>query len=184
MVFLKPNTALVPSGGTVEVPFYSNEMHHEVEVVVVIAKEADHIEPADAWSHIWGVTIGLDLTLRDVQANAKRSGSPWTLSKGFKGSAPIGNIIPLATARAQAPSLSSLSFTLTVNGLLRQSGSLSQMERAIPELVSYLSKTFGLRRGDCIFTGTPEGVDQVRPGDTLVASLSDFVSLTTHIGSP
>jgi 2-keto-4-pentenoate hydratase/2-oxohepta-3-ene-1,7-dioic acid hydratase in catechol pathway len=184
MIFLKPNTALVPNGATVEVPFYSSEMHHEVEVVVVMAKEADNIEPRDAWDYLWGVSIGLDLTLRDVQTDAKRSGSPWTLSKGFKGSAPIGNIIPLATARAHDPSLSSLSFTLTVNGNIRQSGSLSQMERSIPELVSYVSKTFGLRQGDCIFTGTPEGVAHVKPGDTLVASLSDLVSLTTSIGSP
>lgn len=166
IVFLKPPAAFLASGSNLEIPPFSTELHHEVELVVVIGDNADFVQPSSAASLIAGYTVGLDMTLRDVQRRAKEQGEPWSVSKAFRGSAPLSKVIP-ATLLAQAPEFE---LALSVNGSMRQRGNTAQMERSIPELVSYVASVFGLRTGDCIFTGTPSGVGPVTRGDRLQGS--------------
>jgi 2-keto-4-pentenoate hydratase/2-oxohepta-3-ene-1,7-dioic acid hydratase in catechol pathway len=177
LVFLKPNSAYLPSGSVLALPSFSALVHHEVELVIVIGEEAVDVPESSALQHIAGVAVGLDLTLRDLQDTAKKKGEPWAVAKGFRGSAPLSKVVPFREVR----DLSSLTVALTQNGALRQRGVVSDMERSIPNLICYLSKVFGLRRGDCIFTGTPKGVGPIRPGDTLHAEIEGSVSLDIQV---
>ncbi len=176
IVFLKPPSAYRPNGSTVELPAWSSDVHHEVELVVVIGNLAEHIAPKDAWSVVAGVGVGLDLTARDVQTAAKKAGHPWAISKAWNGSAPVSKIIPVSTA-GHGP----WDLTCDVNGTVRQHDTTAHMERSVASMISYLSSVFTLERGDCIFTGTPEGVGPLRPGDVVHASLSSLVHLTVSI---
>lgn len=160
LVFLKPPAAYVADGSVVSLPMWSDNVHHEVELVVVMRNNA---EGAIA---VAGVGVGLDLTARDVQTEAKKRGEPWAVAKGWRGSAPVSHIVP-ASAAGKGPWL----IDLSINGVLRQRGSTSNMERTIEELVSYVDDVFSLQEGDCIFTGTPEGVDRCHAGDSAVARL-------------
>lgn len=178
VVFLKPPAAYVPNGGTIRIPHFSQLVHHEVEVVVVIGENCANVSRQEAGNYIAGYGVGLDMTLRDVQSEAKKKGEPWAVAKGFVSSAPISEIIP-ASRFSGIPDFDVL---LTVNGKQRQVGSSAAMERPIDMLVAYLSEVFTLRRGDCIFTGTPEGVGPVASGDTLHAELSGVVSLDVSVG--
>lgn len=178
VVFLKPSTALLGDGGTVLIPAISNDLHHEVELVVVIGKHGRDIAPEHAMEYILGYAVGLDMTLRDVQSAAKKRGEPWAVAKGFDTSAPIGNVVP----KEQVPDPHSLMLKLAVNGQARQHGSTAEMILNIPQIISYLSKIYTLEPGDCIFTGTPEGVSQVQPGDLLVAEIEGVSSLRVGVG--
>lgn len=177
LVFIKPPQAYVPDGGTLSIPSYSTTMHHEAEIVVVINQDCDAITPDKAHTLIAGYGIGLDLTLRDVQAIAKQKGEPWSVAKSFRGSAPISAIVPYHQVNSEQP----LEFTLSVNGEIRQRGSTNQMERTIPELIAYCVSVFGLRKGDCIFTGTPEGVAQLHSGDSIQAVLHSYTDLNLTV---
>ena len=170
IVFIKPPTAYRPSGSTITLPSWSSDVHHEVEMVIVIGADADTIDEDDASSIIAGIGVGLDLTARDVQSAAKKRGEPWAVSKGWKGAAPVSAIQQVALSR-------SWELTLEVNGELRQRGSTQNMERSVPSLVSYVASVFGLRAGDAIFTGTPEGVASLKRGDHAVARLGDLSTL-------
>ena len=167
IIFIKPPAAYVPDGSTIERPAFSDDVHHEVELVVVIAHDTDGVEPDRAWDVIAGVGVGLDLTARDIQARAKTMGHPWAVAKSWKGSAPVSRIIPSPSC-GPGP----WDIALSVNGLVRQSASTSEMERSIESLVSTVARIFSLRRGDAIFTGTPSGVGPIRSGDTLCATLN------------
>ena len=167
IIFLKPPAAYLPNGSPIILPTYSNDVHHEVELVVVIGRDVDHISAEEAWDAIAGVGIGLDLTARDVQTKAKSMGHPWSIAKSWKGSAPVSAIIPVPVC-GRGP----WQLELTVNGTVRQSESTASMERSVESLVSTVASIFSLRRGDCIFTGTPSGVGPVRSGDVLGASLN------------
>jgi 2-keto-4-pentenoate hydratase/2-oxohepta-3-ene-1,7-dioic acid hydratase in catechol pathway len=177
LVFIKPNTAYLPSGSMLSLPTFSALVHHEVELVVVIGEEAVDIPESSALNHIAGVAVGLDLTLRDLQETAKKKGEPWALAKGFRGSAPLSRVVPIAKIK----DLTSLTVSLVQNGTLRQRGAAAEMERSIPSLISYLSRVFGLRRGDCIFTGTPKGVGPISRGDKLHAEIEGLVELDVHV---
>jgi 2-keto-4-pentenoate hydratase/2-oxohepta-3-ene-1,7-dioic acid hydratase in catechol pathway len=180
LVFIKPSTSFVASGGLVRPPELNGKpisanMHHEVELVVVIGEDCAGIEPSDAKRVIAGYAVGLDMTLRDVQTAAKERGEPWAVAKGFATSAPISVVIPAARVAADLPDVPVFDVQLHVNDELRQFGSTSAMERSVAVLISYLSHIFTLRRGDCVFTGTPEGVSRVVSGDMLRAELNgDF----------
>ena len=174
VLFLKPPTALVHDGGTVALPRDLGAVHHEVELVAVIGSAGRAIPPARALDHVFGYAVGVDLTLRDLQNEAKRKGEPWDLAKGFDGAAPVSLVVP--ADRAGDPG--SLPLTLTVNGETRQSGSTSQMLRGVAELVAFASRLITLERGDLLFTGTPEGVGPIVPGDVIQARLGELASVS------
>ncbi|MEA5557355.1 fumarylacetoacetate hydrolase family protein [Nodularia spumigena] len=167
MVFLKPNASLELKQGKVELPSESNDVHHEVELVVLIGKTGSAISKEAAWDYVLGLGVGLDFTARDIQQKAKDKGHPWTLAKGFDTFGPVSEILPLSAFDTSKP----MQVDLTVNGEVRQNGTTADMLFSIPELISYVSGFSTLHEGDLIFTGTPEGVAKVNSGDVLVARL-------------
>lgn len=179
VVFLKPPAAYVADGGIVRIPSFSNTLHHELELVVVVGSYVAGISPAEARACIAGYAVGLDMTLRDVQQRAKNKGEPWASAKGFVSSAPISTVLPAESVGER----DSFGLSLWVNGELRQQGSTASMERTPEELLAHLSSVFTLRPGDCIFTGTPDGVGPVRPGDMLRAELSGLCALDVSVAA-
>jgi 2-keto-4-pentenoate hydratase/2-oxohepta-3-ene-1,7-dioic acid hydratase in catechol pathway len=177
LLFLKPASALVADGGVVRRPSFSSELHHEVELVVAIGRGGSDIPVERALEHVLGFAIGIDLTLRDVQAEAKRRGHPWAVAKGFDTSAPVSEIVPVSAV----PAPEQLEIELRVNDELRQHGRIRDMITGIPETIAYVSQIFTLDRGDLIFTGTPEGVAAVEPGDRIEARLVGQVSLEVRV---
>ncbi|NNF59616.1 MAG: fumarylacetoacetate hydrolase family protein [Rhodothermaceae bacterium] len=166
VVFLKPSTALLPSGGTVALPRQSADVHHELELVAVIGTGGRHIAEADALGHVAAYALGLDLTARDLQARAKANKGPWSVAKGFDTFAPLGPLTPAE----QVGDPQALTITLTINGEVRQQGTTDHMIFPVARLVSYLSSVFTLEPGDLIYTGTPEGVGPLHDGDRLEAT--------------
>ena len=162
LVFLKPNAALQPVGELIRLPAYSCDVHYECELVVLIGHGGDDIAETDALRHVAGYAIGLDLTARDVQGEAKRKGLPWTKAKGFRGAACVSAFVPAGTIDPAAAN-----FTLHINGELRQQGDSRLMLYPVATIISYLSRIYGLQAGDLIYTGTPEGVGALQPGDQL-----------------
>jgi acylpyruvate hydrolase len=177
VVFIKPSTAVIGSGSRVIIPPFSRELHHEVEMVVVIGKDGKDIPREKAYEHVAGYAVGLDMTLRDVQADAKKKGLPWSVAKGFDTSAPVSAIIDKRSVRDPH----ALELSLKVNGVLRQRSSTANMIFRVEYIVSYLSSIFTLEAGDLIFTGTPEGVGPVVPGDQMQASLESVGTLTVGV---
>ncbi|MCU0453130.1 MAG: fumarylacetoacetate hydrolase family protein [Bacteroidetes bacterium] len=175
--FLKPSTALVADGGVVRIPSISNDMHHEVELTVLVGTGGSHIPESEARKHIAGFGVGLDMTLRDVQAEAKKKGLPWALAKGFDTSAPVSSFV----AADRVPKVASLSLELLVNGQVRQRGSLADLIFPVEQLIAYLSRFVTLEAGDIIYTGTPEGVARVIPGETMEAKLLGGTSTLTRV---
>ena len=161
--FMKPADCLVADGGEVPYPPLTADLHHEVELVLALGKGGKDIAEEAALSHIWGYAAGIDLTRRDLQAQAKEKRHPWDVGKGFAHSAPCGAVSPADATGA----LTAGAITLTVNGETRQDGDLAQMIWNVPEIIAALSRLFELHPGDLIFTGTPAGVGAVVPGDRL-----------------
>lgn len=166
IVFIKPPAAYVPADEPVLLPTFSHDVHHEVELVIVIGSDAVNISVESAWDVVAGVGVGLDLTARDIQSMAKSKGHPWAIAKSWKGSAPVSHIFPQPKCGRGPWQLG-----LYVNNELRQQGSTAAMERSVEQLIAFLSTVFSLRPGDCIFTGTPEGVGPLRSGDHVRATL-------------
>ncbi|MDX1420879.1 MAG: fumarylacetoacetate hydrolase family protein [Rubricoccaceae bacterium] len=166
VVFLKPSTALVASGGRVVLPRQSEDVHHELELVAVIGTGGKHIAESDALDHVAAYALGLDLTARDLQARSKASKGPWSVAKGFDTFAPLGPLTPAG----QIPDPQALTLELRVNGEVRQHGTTDHMIFPLARLVAYLSSVFTLEPGDLVFTGTPEGVGPVHAGDRLAAT--------------
>ena len=166
VVFMKPVSSIVAPGASLSISFQGGLLHHEVEVVLLIGREGRDIPEADASSYISGVTLGLDLTLRDVQLRLKKAGHPWELSKSFEQSAPLGHFKPYDPNTID---LENLAFTCLVNGKLRQEGNTREMIFPISRLIHTLSKWWILRPGDLVFTGTPSGVGPLKAGDRVDA---------------
>lgn len=177
MVFLKPPAALVQDGGKVVCPAFSTNLHHEVEMVVVIGEDCQDVPADDAKSVIAGYGLGLDMTLRDLQHAAKQQGSPWSVAKGFRTSAPISRILPAALFTH----IPDFDLELSVNNVGRQKSSTKLMERSVATLIEYLSSVFTLRKGDSIYTGTPEGVGQVVSGDVLTARMNTEIGAFAEV---
>lgn len=177
VVFLKPASALLAGGGVVRIPAGLGAVHHEVEMVAVIGRGGRAIEEGEALSHVLGYAVGLDLTLRDLQAKAKSRGEPWTLAKGFDTSAPVS----LVALREEVGDGAGLALTLDVNGERRQEASTSDMTRTVAALIAHVSRHVTLEPGDLIFTGTPAGVGPVRAGDLLEARLEKVGSLSVRV---
>ncbi len=179
VVFLKPSTAVTSSGGCVHIPSMSNDCHHEVELVVLIGKGGKKLSRQWAYEHVAGYAVGLDMTLRDVQNEAKSKGLPWTIAKGFDTSAPVSTFTP----SDEIPNPHNLELSLAVNGVVRQKASTSDMIFRVDETIAYLSTIFTLEEGDLIFTGTPEGVARVVPGDRLHAELQGIAVLEVNVAN-
>ncbi|MBS1534421.1 MAG: fumarylacetoacetate hydrolase family protein [Bacteroidetes bacterium] len=169
VVFLKPDTAVLSRPQPFVIPDFSQDIHHEIELVVKINKMGKYIEPEFAYKYYDEITVGIDFTARDVQQKLKEKGLPWEKAKAFDGSAIIGDFI----SKKVFSSLESINFELTNNGITVQKGNSSLMLWKIDELISYVSQYFTLRTGDVIFTGTPEGVAAVKPGDVLEGYLEN-----------
>lgn len=161
--FTKPADAVVPASGAVPYPPATQDLHHEVELVVALGAGGRDIEPGDAMSLVWGYGVGLDLTRRDLQAVAKDAGRPWDMAKGFDASAPCSPLIP--AARLGHPQDARI--WLEVNGALRQEGNLNEMIWPIADVIAHLSRLVTLAPGDLIYTGTPAGVAALQPGDRV-----------------
>ena len=177
IIFLKPSSAIIDNGENIIRPNISKLLHHEVELVVAIGKSGRSIPCSDAYMHVLGYAIGLDMTLRDLQNDAKKLGTPWTLAKGFATSAPISEIIP--SAKISNPH--NLIISCKVNGIERQKASTDDMIFKIDKLIEYISSLFTLQSGDLIFTGTPVGVGEVKPGDTIEAELTGYTKISHRI---
>ncbi|HTO94955.1 MAG TPA: fumarylacetoacetate hydrolase family protein [Bacteroidota bacterium] len=177
VVFLKPSSAIVYDGEAIVIPPISSDVHHEIELVVVIGMPARDITPAGAMGCVAGYALGLDMTLRDVQAEAKKKGLPWTVAKGFDTSAPLSSAVRAREVRDPH----ALTLELRVNGTVRQHAATSAMILRIPEIIAYCSTLFTLEAGDLIFTGTPEGVGRVVHGDRLEARIAGVGSLTVGV---
>lgn len=161
--FAKPASAIVAGGGTIPFPGRTADLHHEVELVVALAAGGRDVPADKALDLVFGYAVGLDMTRRDVQAEAKKLGRPWDLSKGFDQSCPIGAIVP--AARIGHPTRGRIE--VSVNGTVQQAGDLGQMIWSVPEALAFLSTYVELLPGDLLMTGTPSGVSAVKPGDTL-----------------
>jgi len=174
VIFTKPTSAIITDGAPIILPKISNQVHHEVELVVAIGKDGKNISAQDAFNHVVGYAIGLDMTLRDVQSEAKKKGLPWTIAKGFDTSAPISDILP--SSMINNPQ--NLVLQCTVNNEIRQHGSARDMIFSIDKIIAYLSSIFTIEAGDLIFTGTPEGVGPVHAGDIVRAELVGVITIT------
>lgn len=163
ILFLKPNTAIVPLGPDFAIPAGRGECHHETEITVLIGKPLHNADVAEVKAAIAGYGLGLDLTLRDLQNELKKKGHPWEVAKAFDGAAPLAPFIqPEAFG-----DITKTSFTLKVNGDVRQQGHSEDMITAVIPLIEYISRIFTLLPGDVIMTGTPEGVAALKSGDKL-----------------
>jgi len=177
MIFLKPASAITPDGSDIVIPERSSDVHHEIELVAAIGLGGKDIREANARDHVAGYAVGLDMTARDIQASAKKEGHPWTVAKGFDTFAPLGMFVP---ARAVLDP-QSLKLRLEVNGEVRQEGRTSDMLFPVAQLVAFCSSIMTLEPGDLIYTGTPEGVGPVVPGDILEASITGLPTLKVGV---
>ena len=177
--FHKPADALVTGGADVSYPPGTNDLHHEVELVVALGKDAPAgaLAPGDAPGLVIAYGVGLDLTRRDLQAAAKAKGLPWDTGKGFDHSAPISDLVPAVDVTA----LENLTLTLRVNDETRQHGSLRDLIWDVPDILHELSKLYALKAGDLVFMGTPAGVAALQRGDDFIASLDGIVELRGRI---
>jgi fumarylpyruvate hydrolase len=177
--FTKPADAIVTGGADMPYPPATQDLHHEVELVVAIGTGGADIAVEAAKDHIWGYAAGLDMTRRDLQGEAKKLGRPWDMGKGFDHSAPIGDLVPAAELGRKYGSDGHV--MLIVNGVERQEGDIADMIWTIPEVIAALSRLVRLEPGDLIFTGTPEGVAAVKPGDVLEGLVSGLPPVRTRI---
>lgn len=175
--FAKPADAIVVGGADIPYPAQTADLHHEIELVVAIGKDGSDIASADALGHVYGYAAGLDMTRRDLQAQAKKAGRPWEMAKGFDASAPIGTIEPASAIGHPGKG----AITLSVNGVERQRGDLADQIWNVSEAVAYLSMYIHLKAGDVIMMGTPSGVGAVRRGDVLEGSIEGVGTVRTRI---
>ena len=171
-----PDTLVAPEDGF-PYPSASKDVHHEVELVVALGSGGSDIPLETALDCVYGYAIGLDMTRRDLQAEAKKHGRPWEVAKAFERSAPCGPLHPAAgTGHPTAGAI-----RLTVNGTVRQDGNLDQMIWKVPEMISYLSRFFTLQAGDLIFAGTPAGVGAVEKGDRMIAHIEGLGEIAVTV---
>lgn len=177
VIFSKPDTAIIKNNE----PFYypdhiSQDIHHEIEIVLRICKEGKIIDESFADDYYDQIALGVDFTARDIQSKLKSKGLPWDLAKGFNGSAPISSFFPKHDYK-----IDELNFSLTVDGETKQKGNTSHMLFSFREIISFLSKYFTLKTGDLIFTGTPAGVGPVRQGQRLQGYIEDQIVLDFEV---
>ena len=174
--FMKPADTLLVGGADLPYPPLTQDLHHEMELVVALGSGGAGIATEHALTHVWGYAAGLDMTRRDLQAEAKKAGRPWDMGKGFDASAPIGELMP---ADGFDPTHGAIE--LRVNGVIRQSSDLSQLIWSVAETIAILSTYVTLAAGDLIFTGTPAGVAAVRRGDLMEGSVAGVGTVRTMV---
>ena len=175
--FTKPADAVVANNTPVPYPSRTADLHHEVELVVALGGGGANVAKADAGALIYGYAVGVDLTRRDLQSDAKNHGRPWDTSKGFDKSAPLAAIHP----RKDVGLIETGAIWLTVNGKDRQRANIAEMTWKVPEIIAELSTLFELAAGDLVFTGTPAGVGPLVRGDVIEAGIAGLTSLTVRI---
>ncbi|MDO5693415.1 MAG: fumarylacetoacetate hydrolase family protein [Pseudomonadota bacterium] len=178
--FNKTPAALVMSGATVPYAAGTRNLHHEMELVIALGKPAFHVGAEHALDCVWGYACGLDMTRRDLQQEAREAGRPWDFAKDFDDSAVISPLVPASEIGHPA----SGAIQLSVNGQLRQSGDLKDLIWSVPEIVANLSAYYRLQPGDLIYTGTPEGVGAVRPGDVITGRIDGVGEIALTLGPP
>ena len=177
VIFMKPETALLKDNKPFYHPDFSEDIHHEIEIVIKISKEGKHISEQFAQNYFEEITLGVDFTARDIQSRHKEKGLPWELAKAFDSSAPISAFVP----KSQFANLKDINFKLDVNGEARQVGNTSNMLFSFEYIISFVSKYITLKKGDLIFTGTPQGVAKVNVGDRLEGYLEDVKMLDFYV---
>jgi fumarylpyruvate hydrolase len=174
--FMKPFDAIVPTGSSILYPSATNELHHEVELVVALKKGGLNIEESQANSCIYGYAVGLDMTRRDIQGEAKKLGRPWDMAKGFDNSAPCAPIHKVENTGI----IENAKITLSVNGKIRQQSNVNHLIWSISETISYLSALVELKPGDLIYSGTPDGVAEIKAGDCLHGQITGLTDLNIN----
>ncbi len=163
VIFMKPDTALLKDNKPFYHPEFSQDIHHEIEIVLKISKEGKYISEKFAAGYYEEVALGIDFTARDIQQKHKEKGLPWELAKAFDGSAPVSDFVP----KSQFANLYELNFKLDINGETRQEGNTRDLLFSFERIIAFVSQYITLKKGDLIFTGTPQGVGKVNPGDHL-----------------
>ena len=177
LLFLKPKAALCSMHAPLVVPTDQGECHNELEIAILLDKPLTKASESDARAAIWGVGLGLDLTLREVQKTLKNQGQPWERAKSFDNSCPVSGFVPAS----EFPALQDIHFSLHINGELRQRGHSALMLHKIIPLIAHMSAFFSLDAGDVILTGTPKGVGPLVPGDKVRASLEKIIEINTQV---
>ncbi len=177
VIFMKPETAVPRPVEDFYYPDFSQDVHHEAEIVIKINKVGKNIEEQFAHKYYDEVGIGIDFTARDVQANLKAKGLPWELAKAFNGSAPVSAFVP----KTDFADMQNINFSLKVNGETRQQGNTRMMLYKIDYLIAFVSRYFLLKKGDLIFTGTPKGVSAVKIGDVITLAIEEKEMLTVNV---
>ncbi|AEF02506.1 fumarylacetoacetate hydrolase family protein [Alteromonas sp. KS69] len=177
LLFLKPKAALCDMGKPLSIPTDQGECHNELEVAVLLKHAVSKATEDEVLAAIWGIGLGLDLTLRDVQRELKAQGQPWERAKSFDLSCPVSGFVPIDSIT----DLQDLRFTLSINGEVRQSGHTAMMLHKIVPLIAHMSQTFTLDAGDIVLTGTPKGVGPLLVGDTIEATLHDKITVNTKV---
>ncbi|PLY01856.1 MAG: acylpyruvase [Desulfuromonas sp.] len=177
VVFCKPASSVIPDGGTIHIPPYSDNCHHELELALLIGKSGKNISEENALSHVAGYGVALDLTLRDLQDELKGKGLPWELAKGFDTSCPLSDFVPAAAVENP----NAIRIVLKVNGEVRQDGTTAQMMRSVEEIIAEISTYYQLEEGDIILTGTPAGVSRIVSGDLLEGEIEQVGTLKATV---
>lgn len=177
VIFMKPDTALLKENKPFYHPDFSEDVHHEIELVLKISKEGKHISEKFAANYYEEIGLGIDFTARDVQARHKEKGLPWELAKAFDGSAPISTFVP----KTKFESVYDINFKLDINGETRQQGNTRDLLFPFESIIAFVSKYITLKKGDLIFTGTPPGVSKVKIGDRLEGYLEDEKMLDFYV---
>ena len=177
--FTKPADAVVENGTSVPYPPETENLHYEIELVIAIGRGGANIAEADVPDHIWGASVGIDLTRRDLQLAARDKGRPWDWGKAFDASAPIAPLVPIA----DVPSLTRARIWLAVNGVVKQDADIADLIWSVNEHVAILSRSMTLAPGDIIMTGTPAGVGAIVPGDTVTGAVDGLAEIAITIGA-
>jgi fumarylpyruvate hydrolase len=176
--FTKPADAALDTPCTIPYPTLTEDLHYEIELIIAIGKGGANIAEADVMEHVWGASVGIDLTRRDLQNEAKKMGRPWDWGKAFDQSAPIAPIVPIA----EVPSVESARIWLAVNGVTKQDADLADLIWSVREHVSILSQSMTLAPGDIIMTGTPAGVGAIVAGDVVTGGVDGIGTIEVTIG--
>ena len=178
--FNKTPSDLVATGSTIPYPLGTKDYHYEMELVIAIGKPAFRVKPEAALDCVWGYACGLDMTRRDLQNTAKKMGRPWDFGKDFENAAVITPLVPASEIGHPA----SGRIELAVNGQTKQDSDIKELIWSVPEIVANLSEYYHLQPGDLIYTGTPEGVGAVQPGDRIIGSVAGVGEIALNVGQP
>jgi 2-keto-4-pentenoate hydratase/2-oxohepta-3-ene-1,7-dioic acid hydratase in catechol pathway len=177
VIFMKPDTAVLKDNKPFYHPEFSSDIHHEIELVLKISKEGKHVSEKFASNYFEEIALGVDFTARDIQQKHKEKGLPWELAKAFDNSAPVSKFLP----KSQFQDLTNINFKLDVNGTTVQSGNTKDLLFSFEKIIAFVSQYITLKKGDLIFTGTPQGVGKVNIGDHLAGYLEEDKLLDFYI---